>query len=234
MSASQQAFSPPQDAPSFDQLKGALLDANATETATGLANCSDGLDDATPLATWRVRFARLGRVAPRTPLARTAALAPYAGLTLPRYCHEDVIARMAFLLLLDACVPVDQGLLALTTLYRTGSSREQASIMRTLPWLPDAQRFRPLASEAARTNDLEVFAALAIANPFPVGQMDDDAFFQLVIKSMFLEQDTIEILGLRSRITPELRRMTADYKQERIAAARSLPAGVGFILDALD
>ena len=58
----------------------------------------------------------------------------------------------------------------------------------------------------------------------------ESSFNQMVLKAIFIEVPVGRILGLEDRITPELRRMAADYASERRAAARSVPEDVAYLL----
>jgi hypothetical protein len=75
-----------------------------------------------------------------------------------------------------------------------------------------------------------VFEAIACENPFPALYFSEQSFNQMVLKAVFIEVAVERILGLTARITPELRRMAADYASERRAAGRSVPDDVGDLL----
>ena len=115
-------------------------------------------------------------------------------------------------------------------LYRTGELREQQSILRALPLLPDPARFTALAVEACRTNSLGVFAAIAHDNPFPAAHFPEASFNQLVLKAIFLGLSVQSIRALPRRATPELRRMVSELASERRAAGRTVPSDVAYVL----
>lgn len=115
-------------------------------------------------------------------------------------------------------------------LYRTGEQGEQRSVLRTLPKLPEPERFTPLAIEACRTNSLLVFAAIAAENRFPTDYFPEHNFNQLVLKAIFLGLSVARIERLSSRINDELRRMLREYERERLAAGRSVPHDVPLLL----
>jgi hypothetical protein len=203
-----------------------LKEAGAAEAASTLDTLLLELNPTQLSTKSRVNFARLGR------LVRPALLPGLSGQGVgfsdPRFAQVDVLARIGFLLALDTMAGPSSVEL-ITVLYRTGSSREQASVMRALPWFPEPERFIELAEEAARTNDVDVFAALCLDSPFPTRVLPDDALFQVVMKAMFLSLDAAQIVDLRRRVTPELKRMAADFRREREAAGRVVPNGVLFI-----
>ena len=181
------------------------------------------------LTTLRVQFARLGRLVPQRALASCAYSDGLAGARNAAFFTADHVARVSLVVASASVLPAAELPGAITTLYRTGSDREQQSVLRALPWLPEPRRFVELASEACRTNDVSVFAALCSDNPFPAEHMPDGAFFQMVMKAMFLGVSHEHTLGLAGRVTPELLRMISDYENERRAAGRSVPDDISRI-----
>ena len=114
--------------------------------------------------------------------------------------------------------------------FLQGDTRERQAVLRTLALLPDPGRFVPLGVEACRTSVQPVFEAIACENPFPARHFPESSFNQMVLKAIFIEVAVGRILGLDDRITPELRRMAADYASERRAAGRSVPDDVAYVL----
>ncbi len=172
----------------------------------------------------RVAYARAGRL---------AAAAKVAAERLPQGVPEPLegwqaeqIARMAVLLAaVERISPAEQVALV-ETLFRTGGEQEQKAVLRSLAYLPEPGRFADLAAEATRTNVTTVLAALACENPFPAAHLPELNFNQMVLKSIFLGIDTSRVVGLETRVTPELVRMLQDYGAERRAAGRVVPADV--------
>jgi hypothetical protein len=142
------------------------------------------------------------------------------------------LARTQLLLAALAVTAEPEHVELVDELLRTGAQGEQCSVLRALPRLPGPERFATLAISACRTNSLEVFRAIAIDNEYPARHFPPLHFHQLVLKAIFLGVSVHGIVGLRERITPELRRMVDEYASERRAAGRSVPADVDFILSA--
>lgn len=141
----------------------------------------------------------------------------------------DEIGRAVLLLEGAERIPADEQPGWVETLYRTGALREQQAIVRALALLPDPARFVAIALDACRTSTQPIFEAVACENPYPAAHFAADAFNQLVLKAVFTEVPLARILGLESRITPELARMAADYAAERAAAGRIVPADLAIL-----
>lgn len=174
------------------------------------------VDGDAPLGELAVRtaFARCGRSFGETPLADE----------LVGWTRQDA-ARA--LLLVAACArrPADAHVELALSLLRGGEIGEQVSLLRALDLLPEPARFVALAREAARTNAVPVFTALACGNPF-VRHLPAEALRQLVLKAIFLGVPVADIVDLRARVDAELVRMLGDYAAERRAAGREVPADV--------
>jgi len=168
----------------------------------------------------RLGFGKLNRLVRRAEVGTTAS----------DYQDEDIAARVGFIAgLAELIDPADLPDI-LTTLYRTGTGREQVSVLRALSVLPDGVALIPLAREASRTNDVTVFSALACDSTFPVRFLPDPALEQLVLKGLFLGVPIGRIQGIESRVTVELQRMISDYASERQAAGRPVPSDVPWLL----
>ena len=176
----------------------------------------------------------------RVTYARTARKLGRAGdRTLPQGPYDapwSVLDLGRALLLLHAlnAHPIPEHVDLVSDLYRTGELREQQSILRALPLLPDGARFTTLAVESCRTNSPGVFTAIAHNNPFPAQYFPDLNFNQMVLKAIFLGLPVQPIRDLASRATLELRRMVIEYASERRAAGRVVPADVDRLLAMTD
>jgi hypothetical protein len=182
-------------------------------------------------------FARL-----EPPLDRATFQAAFAGATRRVGAEQvagedearplDEVARTALLLrALDCLAPAEHAAFV-DEVYRRGDSREQAAVLRTLALLPEPVRFLATAVEACRTNVRVVFEAIACGNPYPAAHFPDLAFNQMVLKALFVELPLASVIGLRARLTPELRRMADDYARERRAAGRSVPDDIAILTEA--
>jgi hypothetical protein len=173
---------------------------------------------------------RAGRDAPELTPAETARLGA-VGVTWPvAPWGLDGLTRAGLLLLAAAGLAPGEIEALVEECFLRGDTRERQAILRTLPLLPDPGRFVPLAVDACRTSVQPVFEAIACENPYPALRFPESSFNQMVLKAVFIGVAVGRILGLEARITPELRRMAADYASERRAAGRSVPEDVAYLL----
>jgi hypothetical protein len=168
-------------------------------------------------------FVSAGRRVGRGPLAAGEPLpgssdpVPTLGWTV------DDTARV--LLLLAAGDP------ALTeTLYREGDSREKRAVLRALPLLADDERYLAIALDAGRTNESDLFAALACDNPYPARHYGEPEWNKLVMKAAFVGAPLARIVGLERRSNRELCRMALDYADQQESAGRALPTDLDKLL----
>jgi len=174
---------------------------------------------------------RAGPAPPRLEEAEASRLRA-AGITWPiAEWGLDGLARAALLLRAAATLAPGEVESLVELNYHTGDTRERQAVLRTLVLLPEPLRFVPLGVEACRTSVQPVFEAIACENPFPARHFPEGSFNQMVLKAIFIEVPIGRILGLESRITPELQRMAADYASERTAAGRSVPKDVTRLVD---
>lgn len=136
----------------------------------------------------------------------------------PRSC----VARVAMLLSLDNREPQTSSAW-IHRAYREGDSGEKRAIVCALPHVREAGQYAELAIDCGRTNETELFAALAIGNAFPADHYPDPAFNSLVIKAAQLDLPLDGILGLLDRHNPELARIGMEYIDERQSAGRPFP-----------
>ena len=137
----------------------------------------------------------------------------------PSRWTADQAARTLLLLSLptqDADAFVKQ----VETLFGTADMGELVALYGSLPLLPYPERFSKRAAEGLRTNMGDVYEAVALENPFPCEYMEEDAWNQLVLKTLFVGKPLYRIHGLDQRSNPELTRMLSDYAHERWAAGR--------------
>ena len=160
--------------------------------------------------------------------APTSAL---EGVDVSRWSREDA-SRAALLLEASARLSPHDFVTLTTECYERGDSREQQSWLKSLPLLPDAERFLSVAIDACRTNILPQFEAIACENPYPERYFPELHFNQLTLKSMFMGVALARIVGLERRRNRELSRMALDYAAERRAAGRPIPSDLDRALTA--
>jgi hypothetical protein len=168
---------------------------------------------------------RLGRgpLAAGPPLPGPDDLVPTEGWSV------DDAGRAALLCAAAAGSP-DELAELIDDLYRQGDSREKRGVVRSLALLPDGGRFATLALDAGRTNESDLFAALACGNPFPARHYAELEWNKLVMKAAFVGAPLSRILGLDRRANPELARMGMDYVAEQEAAGRRFPADIWLLV----
>ena len=87
-----------------------------------------------------------------------------------------------------------------------------------------------LVIDAGRTNSRRLFAAIAQHNPYPAAYYNEAQYNQLVIKALFMELSIEPVWGLRERRNMELARICGDFIEERLEAARAVPASLWLAL----
>jgi hypothetical protein len=152
-----------------------------------------------------------------------------AEATRPHFCLTDYVRASLVASAFDA-LPRDQQPAFHLKLFEAGEIGEQVSLLRTLPLLPEPARFLETGLQACRTNARSVFEAVVCENPFVAAHFPPLNFNQAVLKAIFMEVSARRIEGLAARITPELQRMAAGYKSERLAAGRAVPVDIDYLI----
>lgn len=205
-------------APAGEWLAGAVRTARAPLDRAGFATA------------FALASRQAGRATPEPTAAEIARLET-AGVTWPVASWGlDGLARAGLLLHATAGLLPGELEALVEQCFLGGDTRERQAVLRTLPLLPDPERFVALGVDACRTSVQPVFEAIACENPYPALYFPEASFNQMVLKAVFIEVAVRRILGLEARITPELRRMAADYASERRAAGRSVPDDVAYLL----
>ena len=108
------------------------------------------------------------------------------------------------------------------TLFDTAEMNELVALYSALSLLsyPDEWLFR--ATDAVRSNMGFVFDAIALYNPFPAQYFSEQAWNQLVLKTIFNDKPIHFIEGLESRMNEDLAMILSDFAHERWAAGRSV------------
>jgi hypothetical protein len=180
-------------------------------------------------ATCAPAFVAASRRLGRGPLVTGAALAgPDDPVPTDGWSLDDA-GRAALLVAAAAGSPDDLADL-IDELYRHGDSREKRGVVRSLALLPDAGRFASIALDAGRTNESDLFAALACGNPFAARHYAELEWNKLVMKAAFVGAPLETIVGLDRRANPELCRMGMDYVSEQEAAGRRFPPGIWLLV----
>lgn len=180
---------------------------------------------------FRAAFAGMARRLGTIPLtAADIAQLQALGIARPESWDLVLVGRLALLLRAIELLPRSEQAGFVRRLYQRGDSREQAAVLRALQFLPAPADCLEVAVEACRTNVPDVFASLALDNPYPARHFPALNFNQLVLKTIFLGLDTHFIQGLADRTTAELKRMVSDFAAERRAAGRPVPADTDYIL----
>jgi len=195
-----------------------------------LLDTAMALADGAPVATTCApAFVAAGRRLGRSPLAAGSPLAgPDDPVPTDGWSIDDA-ARATLLVAAAEGAPTELADLV-DVLYRAGDSREKRGVLRSLALLPDAGRFLSIALDAGRTNESDLFAALACDNPFPARHYGEPEWNKLVMKAAFVGAPLARILGLDRRANLELARMGMDYVSEQEAAARRFPADIWLLV----
>lgn len=122
----------------------------------------------------------------------------------------------------------------LRQLFLWGDDQEKSVLLKVLDDLDTQGASLDLALQAGRTNNREVFAAIALDNPFPARHYPDRAFHQLVLKTLGMGLDSRRISGLAQRRSVDLNQLALEHMEEQLAADRSvsdsLPRVIAFEL----
>ncbi|MBX8608782.1 EboA domain-containing protein [Pseudomonas cichorii] len=111
--------------------------------------------------------------------------------------------------------------------YAWGDDQEKIAILKALDWFDAGGQCLDLALQAGRTHNSQVFAAIALDNPFPSSHYNERAFHQLVLKALSLGLDIRHLLGLPERRSSSLNQLALDLLEEQLAAER--PVSIGLV-----
>lgn len=122
----------------------------------------------------------------------------------------------------------------LRQLFLWGDDQEKCVLLKVLDDLDSQGCCLELALQAGRTNNCEVFAAIALDNPFVAHHYQDRAFHQLLLKTLGMGLDCGRIAGLEQRLSVDLNQLALEHMEEHLAAGRSvsdsLPQAIAFDL----
>lgn len=139
----------------------------------------------------------------------------------PSYWSMDQLART--LLLLGLAERDKQEFLEkLDKLFVSADLGENIALYKSLPVLPYPDDLTDRAAEGIRTNITDVFNAVALRNPFPADFFDEDAWNQVILKSLFIGSPVYLIQGVDIRRNESLARILVEYAHERWSAGREV------------
>jgi len=139
----------------------------------------------------------------------------------PRHWTTDQLAR-TLLLTGMAEHQKREFLEKLDKLFISGDLAESVALYQALPILPYPEELTDRAAEGIRTNITDIFNAVALRNPFPADFFDDDAWNQVILKSLFVGSPVYLIQGVDERRNEPLARMLVEYAHERWSAGREV------------
>lgn len=139
----------------------------------------------------------------------------------PGHWTIDQLART--LLLLSLAEREKQEFLdKLGKLFTSSDLGEGVALYQSLPVLPYPHDLTGRAAEGIRTNITSVFNAVAHRNPYPADFFDDDAWNQVILKSLFVGSPIYLIQGVDERANKPLAAILVEYAHERWSAGREI------------
>ncbi len=114
----------------------------------------------------------------------------------------------------------------INTAYKMGDEYEKIAIIKGLGLLDSQGNLVNLMLLTGRTNNINLFAACALNNPYPAAHYNDRAYHQLVLKALFMGLDITGMSGLQQRLNPELSLLCIDLVKERLLADRVPPYSI--------
>ena len=149
---------------------------------------------------------------------------------LPNW-HCDQAARLSLLNQLLHFDTPDNQAARVKEAFKFGDESEQIAIIKGLTLLPCASDLVDLAISTGRTNSLNLFAAIALNNDFAAKYYQPHAYHQLVLKTLFMDLDISQMVGLKAHCCPELSGLAIDLVNERLAAGRKPPGGINLAIN---
>lgn len=191
----------------------------------GLAWLEKQLAEATTESKFFPAFSLAPRFTGKKPLNVTADDLGQADALRPGFnplgWTADQTARTLLLLALPHSSP-EAYVKTLDKLFAAADVNELVALYAALPVLPYPAQHAARAAEGVRTNMTRVFEAVALQNPYPHDYLPEEAWNQLVLKSIFTNRPLYRIYGLDDRRNAKLARMLSDFAHERWAAGRTL------------
>jgi len=116
----------------------------------------------------------------------------------------------------------EQGDPLIETAFNTADLNESIDLYQILPLFKVSPEQTLRASEGLRSNATVVFKSVAHHSPLPLN-LEEPAWNQMILKSLFIDSALSPILGLEDRWNKDLSDMLSDYAEERISARRPVP-----------
>lgn len=145
-----------------------------------------------------------------------------AGAATGEWTVLDLV-RACLLLAAAECLGREEFISRVEEILRYSDGREQASLLKSLPFLPYPDAWLRHAREACRANTLHVFEAIACGNSYPARHFDRDSMNQLIMKAVFLGVALRRVVGIDETANAERSRIALDFSEERAAAGRAIP-----------
>lgn len=118
----------------------------------------------------------------------------------------------------------------LRQLFLRGDDQEKIVSLKALDWMDASGCCVHLAQQAGRTNNSQVFAALALDNPYPSRHYGERALHQLVLKALGMGLDVRRLQGLGQHRSAPLNQLALDLLEEQLAADRAVSNGLSHII----
>lgn len=141
----------------------------------------------------------------------------YPGFNPVQWSKLD-ISRVLLMLALDVSINKE----ILFSFFEIAEMNEQISLYKGLFLLPNAIEFKHQFTDGIRTNMVNVFDSIAAGNPFAKTYLNENAWNQLILKSLFLDRKLYVIEGIDAGKNINLANMLQDYVKERWAAGRDV------------
>lgn len=107
-------------------------------------------------------------------------------------------------------------------LFKTADTNELIALCKSLPFLPEPEKFLFRANESVRSNNTLIFNSIALNNTYPMNFFDENSWNQLILKAFFIESDIKQVIGIQKRINSNLICMLIDFANERYKAGRTV------------
>lgn len=131
-------------------------------------------------------------------------------------------AARIYLLLHFPARDADHFVQILNKIFETADMHEQEALYAAIPLFPYPEALRLRAAEGLRTNITSVFDAIALHNPYPAQYLGEEAWNQMVLKSIFMQRPLYKIIGADARANDQLAKILVDFAHERWAAGRQV------------